>query len=385
MPDRLAMMVAGALPGVSVTALCAELDISRQTYYRLKRRYDVEGPAGLAPRSRRPHTSPGKTGLGMELEILRLRQELPVTRGAAAIVAELERCGHQPPAVATVHRILQAAGLVRPSPQKRPRSSWRRFTYPDPNGCWQTDATEWALADGTPVTILDVLDDHSRVLVGALVGPVGSAATAALAVQAFTAAAARWGLPARVLSDNGSCFGGVDKRGTFPEVLAELGVGLIHSSIRHPQTCGKIERFHQTLKQHLAALPRAATVAELQQQIDTFVDYYNHRRRHSALTRATPAQAHATRPPAIPGPPYHPHTGRVTVRTLTADLNNALRYDRITINLGPGHACHRYTLINYGTRLLILDTDQQPTRALTLIPGKRYYPAPTDSLLSPMS
>ena len=149
MPDRLAMMVAGALPGVSVTALCAELGISRQTYYRLKRRYDLEGPAGLAPRSRRPHTSPGKTGLGMELEILRLREELPVTRGAAAIAAELDRRGHPAPAPATVHRILRAAGLVRPSPQKRPRSSWRRFTYPDPNGCWQTDATEWQLAAAT--------------------------------------------------------------------------------------------------------------------------------------------------------------------------------------------------------------------------------------------
>ena len=385
MPDRLAMMVAGALPGVSVTALCAELGISRQTYYRLKRRYDLEGPAGLAPRSRRPHTSPGKTGLAMELEILRLREELPVTRGAAAIAAELDRRGHPAPSPATVHRILRVAGLVRPSPQKRPRSSWRRFTYPDPNGCWQTDATEWQLADTTPVTILDVLDDHSRVLVAALVGPVGSQATAALAVQAFTAAATRWGLPARVLSDNGACFGGVDKRGTFPTVLGELGVGLIHSSIRHPQTCGKIERFHQTLKQHLAALPHAATVAELQTQIDAFVNYYNHRRRHSALSRATPAQAHAARPPVHPGPPYHPHTGRITVRTLTADIHGALPYDRITIKLGRHTAGHRYTLINYGTRLLVLDTNQHPVRALTLTPGTRYYPAPTNSLLSPMS
>lgn len=385
MPDRLAMMVAGALPGVSVTAVCAELGISRQTYYRLKRRYDAEGPAGLQPRSRRPHTSPNKTGLAMELEILRLREELPVRRGAAAIVAELDRRGYPAPAPATVHRILCAAGLVRPAPQKRPRSSWRRFTYPDPNGCWQIDATDWQLADGTPVTICDVLDDHSRVVVAALVGPVGSGATAALAVAAFTAAATRWGLPARVLTDNGSCFGGVDKRGTFPQVLGELGVGLIHSSIRHPQTCGKIERFHQTLKQHLAALPRAASVAELQQQIDAFVDYYNHRRRHSALSRATPAQAHAARSPALPGPPYHPHTGRVTVRTLTADTRGALRYERTTVNLGPDHTGHRYTLINYGTRLLILDTDNRPVRALTLTPGKRYYAAPTEPLLSPMS
>jgi transposase InsO family protein len=385
MPDRLAMVVAGALPGVSVTALCTELGISRQTYYRLKRRYDLEGPAGLEPRSRRPHHSPGKTGLAMELEILRLREELPVHRGAAAIAAELDRRGYPAPAPATVHRILRGAGLVRPSPQKRPRSSWQRFTYSDPNGCWQTDATDWQLADRTRVTICDVLDDHSRVLAAALVGPAGAGATTTLAVAAFTHAAAQWGLPARVLSDNGSCFGGVDRRGTFPRLLAELGVELIHSRIAHPQTCGKIERFHQTLKQHLAALPAATTVAELQAQIDRFLDHYNHHRRHSALTRSTPAQAHAARPAATPGPAHHSHTGRVTVRTLTADIHATLSYDQITINMGPDHAGHRYTLVNYGARLIILDAANVPVRTLTLTPGKRYYPAPTDSLLSPMS
>jgi transposase InsO family protein len=379
------MVVAGGLPGVTVTALCTELGISRQTYYRLKRRYDAEGPAGLQPRSRRPHHSPAKTGLGMELEILRLRQELPVARGAAAIAAELDRLGHTPPAPATIHRILRGAGLVRPAPHKRPRSSWQRFTYPDPNSCWQIDATDWALADGTRATICDVLDDHSRVLAAARVGPPATGATTALAITAFTHATTEWGIPARVLSDNGSCFGGVDRRGAFAQLLAELGVQLIHSRIAHPQTCGKIERFHQTLKQHLTALPPAATCAALQQQIDTFVDFYNHRRRHSALHRATPAQAHQARPAAGPGPTHHAQRGRVTVRTLTVEINNQLRYDQIRIGMGTGQAGARYTLINYGDRLLLLDTADRPVRALTLTPGKRYYPAPTDSLLSPMS
>ena len=313
MPDRLAMMVAGGLPGVSVTALCAELGISRQTYYRLERRYDLEGPAGLEPRSRRPHHSPGKTELAMELEILRLREELPVRRGAAAIAAELDRRGYPAPAPATVHRILRAAGLVRPSPQKRPRSSWRRFTYPDPNGCWQTDATDWQLTDSTPVTICDVLDDHSRVLVAALVGPVGSQATAALAVQAFTAAATRWGLPARVLSDNGSCFGGVDRRGVFPAVLARAR----HrpDPLQHPPPPDL--RKDRTLPPDPQttpgrAIPCAATLAELQTPDSTPSSiYYNHQRRHSALSRATPAQS--PRPP--PPPPNPAHHARPAVST----------------------------------------------------------------------
>jgi transposase len=167
---RLATVLAGSCAGVSVTALCAELGLSRQTYYRLRRRYEAEGPAGLAPRSRRPHTSPGATDPALELEIIRLRTDpgWPTPpRGAAAIADELRRTGLACPAVSTIHRVLVRNGLVAPQPQKRPRASYTRFVYPDPNGCWQIDATRWALADGAEAWIMDVLDDHSRVVVAA--------------------------------------------------------------------------------------------------------------------------------------------------------------------------------------------------------------------------
>ena len=146
METRLAMVLAGGLDGVSVTALCAELGLSRQTYYRLCRRYEEEGPEGLAPRSRRPHSCPGAVDAALELEIIRLRTDEgwpDPPRGAASIADELRRSGLPCPAVSTIHRVLVRNGLVTPQPQKRPRASYTRFVCPDPNGCWQIDATRW--------------------------------------------------------------------------------------------------------------------------------------------------------------------------------------------------------------------------------------------------
>ncbi|MGH8965041.1 MAG: IS481 family transposase, partial [Actinomycetes bacterium] len=300
METRLAMVLAGSCEAVSVTALCTELEISRQTYYRLRCRYLAEGPAGLTPRSRRPHRCPGAVDPALELEIIRLRTDEgwpDPPRGAASIADELRRSGLACPAVSTIHRVLQRNGLVTPQPRKRPRASYTRFTYPDPNGCWQIDATRWELADGSEAWVMDVLDDHSRVVVAAHACP-GPTTTAAQA--AVHAAGQLWGLPARILSDNGPCFGGVGRAGDFVDGLAALGIAAIHARPFHPQTCGKIERFHQTLKRWLRTQPRAASLAELQAQLDWFVQFYNHRRPHRALHGATPAEAWAARTPAGP-------------------------------------------------------------------------------------
>jgi transposase InsO family protein len=243
METRLAMVLAGGLDAVSVTALCAELGLSRQTYYRQRRRYEEEGPEGLLPRSRRPHRSPGAVDPALELEIIRLRTDEgwpDPPRGAASIADELRRSGLAAPAVSTIHRVLVRNGLVTPQPQKRPRASYTRFVYPDPNGCWQIDATRWTLADGGEAWVMDVLDDHSRVVVAAHACPAPTAAAAQAAVHA---GGQLWGLPARVLSDNGPCFGGVGRAGDFVEGLAALGIQAVHARPFHPQTCGKIERF----------------------------------------------------------------------------------------------------------------------------------------------
>ncbi|GAA5139571.1 IS481 family transposase [Pseudonocardia adelaidensis] len=388
METRLAMVLAGSCDAVSVTALCAELEISRQTYYRLRRRYLAEGRAGLAPRSRRPHSCPGAVDAALELEIIRLRTDEgwpDPPRGAASIADELRRAGLACPAVSTIHRVLVRNGLVTPQPQKRPRASYTRFTYPDPNGCWQIDATRWELTDGGPdgaeVWVMDVLDDHSRVVVAAHACPAPTTAAAQAAVHA---AGQRWGLPARVLSDNGPCFGGVSRSGDFVEGLAALGIHAIHARPFHPQTCGKIERFHQTLKRWLRTQPRPVSLAQLQAQLDWFVEFYNHRRPHRALRGATPAQAWAARTPA--GPAQEPivvgRPARVTLSRHTVTRGGVIYLGRTSIGLGTRLAGTQITAVRYGRRLLLLDGGH-PVRALTLLPGQRYYRQPSQPLLEP--
>jgi transposase InsO family protein len=381
------MVLAGSCDAVSVTALCAELGISRQTYYRLRRRYLAEGPAGLAPRSRRPHSSPGAVDPALELEIIRLRTDEgwpDPPRGAASIADELRRSGLACPAVSTIHRVLVRNGLVTPQPRKRPRSSYTRFTYPDPNGCWQIDATRWELADGAEAWIMDVLDDHSRVVVAAHACPAPTSTAAQAVVHA---AGQRWGLPARVLSDNGPCFGGVRRSGEFVTGLAALGIQVMHARPFHPQTCGKIERFHQTLKRWLRTQPRVETLAELQTQLDWFIEFYNHRRPHRALRGATPAEAWAARTPTgPPDQPIGPSTrapARVSLTQHTVTAAGVVYLGRHTIGLGTRLAGTPLTAVRYGRRLLLLDHGGHPVRALTLLPEQRYYRQPTQPLLEP--
>ena len=175
---------------LKVTVLCRELDISRQTLYKYRRRFEAEGPAGLVERSRRPHSSPRRVSAETEEAIVRLRKELRLDCGAQSIAYQLGRRGEFVPSVATIHRVLVRRGLVTPQPRKRPKGAGRRFEWPQPNQAWQIDATCWSLSDGQTVWIMDVLDDHSRALVAARVdtGP-----TARAAWEAFTTAVQRWG------------------------------------------------------------------------------------------------------------------------------------------------------------------------------------------------
>lgn len=290
---------------VNVTALCAELGISRESFYKYRRRYELEGPAGLVERSRRPRRSPNQVAAEIEDRIVRLRKELPVDNGAQTIAFHLARSGVDPmPSVSTIHRVLVRRGMVTPQPEKRPRSSWRRFEWPHPNDAFQIDATAWALADGTNVWIMDVLDDHSRVLAAAR---VCSGPTSAAAWDAFAHACHDWGIPARVMSDNGVCFTGRYLNPKVQEVdferqLRALGVAHLLSSPGHPQTCGKLERSHQTTKNWLRAQPDAETAHQLQADLDRWRHHYNHHRPHAGIAGATPFERWSAQDPAGPGP-----------------------------------------------------------------------------------
>lgn len=371
MESRLLAVFTAGLKSVSVSGLCTELGISRQTFYKYRRRFVAEGPAGLAERSRRPHRSPRMISPEVEDEIVRLRKELPLDNGAQTIAYHLARNGAGPvPSSATIHRVLVRRGLVIPQPEKRPRSSWRRFEWPRPNGAWQIDATSWVLAGGREVWIMDVLDDHSRVLVAARVadGPTGSAAW-----DAFCAASSAWGLPAHVISDNGTCFTGRFLSGgvvDFERDLAALGIRHIRSSPGHPQTCGKIERSHQTTKRWLATQPAADTPAALQAQLDAWRTFYNYQRPHRALDGATPAERWEASPPDQPGPPIA-EPNRTGLRRVNA--NGAVYWDRYLIGLGQQHVGHLVLVIARQHDVAVFN-EHGLLRRLTIDPTRRYQP-----------
>ena len=357
---------------VSVTELCEQLGISRQTFYKYRRRFEREGPAGLVERSRRPSRSPQLMSAELEDEIVRLRKELPLDNGARSIVFHLQRQGvDPPPSPASVHRALRRRGLVIDQPHKAPPSKGHRFEFPLANGAWQIDATQWALVGGETVWIMDVLDDHSRLLIAAVAchGP-----TAAAAWDAFSAGVARFGLPARVMSDNGACFTARFRTTTseaeFERNLRSLGIKHLLSSPGHPQTCGKLERQHQTVKAWLDTRP-AATLTELQGHLDDYQRFYNHDRPHSSLAGATPFERWTNAGKDHPGDPIAA-TPRAALRTVSPD--GRINWDTHQIGLGVDHAGHELLVIARGLDLSIYDHSGQ-VRQLTIDPDRRYQPS----------
>ena len=191
---------------LTVTAVCGELQISRETYYKYRRRFEAEGPAGLIPRSRRPHHSPAATAEAMGQLICLTRALLAEEgwdNGATSIYFRLMRDGLSPPTVRTIHRVLVRAGLVEPQPGKRPRSSYCRFEFPATDDCWQIDAFAYTLADRTTVVVFEIKDDLSRYLLEAR---AWDEETTLGAWTCLATAIGRYGKPLMMLSDNSLAF-----------------------------------------------------------------------------------------------------------------------------------------------------------------------------------
>lgn len=298
-------------PEGSVSRLCRELGISRDSYYRLRARFAAEGLSGLLDRSRRPNTSPGQTTADMAERIVAARGELAAEgwdAGARSIGARLRARGLIPPSDRTIHRVLVRAGLVAAQPRKRPRSSFRRFEAARPNQMWQLDGTHWRLADETSVTIIRLEDDHSRKIMATRAAVSENSADA---WQTMLTAMGRHGAPAAVLSDGGSAFTDRRHRGglnSFEALLRAHGIYPIVSSPQHPQTCGKKEREWATCARWLAAHPAADDLAGRQRQLDIYDAVYNADRPHQALGGNTPDQRYAATTKdgpadrALPGP-----------------------------------------------------------------------------------
>jgi transposase InsO family protein len=305
-------------------------EVHRSWVYRLKARYDTEGEAAFEPRSRRPKTAPRATPPDTVERVLRLRKELTeqgLDAGADTLCWHLTHHHQLSVSRATIHRILTRHGAVTPEPAKRPRSSYIRFKAAQPNECWQSDFTHYRLTrpdgrPGTDVEIITWLDDHSRY---ALHVSTHSAITARIVLDSFRKAAAQHGYPASTLTDNGMVYTVrlASRRGGRTALETELrrrGITQKNSRPNHPTTCGKVERFQQTMKNWLRAQShQPATVAALQALLDTFVDAYNQHRPHRSLPhRATPATTYAARPKAVP-----------TRGAREADSHDRVRTDKI--------------------------------------------------------
>ncbi|GAF51526.1 MULTISPECIES: IS481 family transposase [Rhodococcus] len=354
---------------VNVSRLCREQGISRNTFYVLVGRFRTEGAAAFTTRSTRPHHSPTRTGPEVCEAIVRARKELDdegFDNGPISIVWRLEAQGLDPtPSRSTVYRVLRECGQIVPQPRKKPRSR-RSFEYSAPNGCWQIDGLEHYLADGTVVCILQILDDHSRLDVCSY---AARAETSADAWAALQRAMDGHGVPVHLLSDNGLAFSG-KRRGGMSEVernLAALGTVTIASSVRHPQTCGKNERAHQTLRKWLAKQPPAATLTELQSQLDTYRQLYNNRR-HQGIDGMTPNQRWDATHPAQPTPGPAARSGCTTRPVSTTGV---IQFDGLSIILGRRHKNTTATVYWQGDRVVVMIGDTT-VRTLTLDRTTRY-------------
>lgn len=370
MDVRLTAAIAGGLEGVNKSKLSRELGISRSSVYRAKDRYEAEGLAGLEDRSRRPASSPNQTSADMEELIVRTRKELldeGLDAGPWSIHGRLRDQGvNEIPHPSTMWRRLTKRGLIAPEPKKRPKASLQRFEASRPNELWQTDATHTALADGTVVEIINVVDDHSRVNIAATAVAI---TTASQVWNTLAKAIAAWGPPQRLLSDNGSPF----VAGSVSENLAALGIKRSRTRPHHPQTNGKVERFHKTQQQWLDARPRPTSLPELQAMLDEHAEHYNTVRNHSSTGRRPPIVRFRATAAAIPvgiDITDELHTGTYTVGP-SGTVQIKRRWD---IHVGVRWAGTTVTVIIQGTHAAVFRGDEL-VRQLTIDPARRYQPS----------
>ena len=336
--------------GETVAEVCRRRGISRQTFYLYRRRYLEQGLAGLEPRSRRPRSAPGQIETWLEVEICALRHK-HLRWGARRLRAELRRAGIDPPAVSTIHQVLRRNHLVAFQPP-RGRKADKRFEREAPDDLWQIDATEVRLAEGEKAWIVDCLDDHARFLLSALACP---SPTGEAAWGCFTSAAAAHGLPRQLLSDNGTAFTGrfLGVEVAFERGLREVGVELLTARPYHPQTLGKLERFHRTLKEWLSDEGPALDLDHLQLLLDRFRAHYNEERPHQGIGDRTPAErysgsagAGALEAPALAdeAEPHYPL--RSVVRKVAS--NGVFAYAGNHINIGMRFAGARVRIVEVG-------------------------------------
>lgn len=372
------LVEAHVLEGRSVSELAAAHGVHRSWIYKLLARYRDGGLEALQPRSRRPQGCKHETRREVVQAIVKLRTELLSQghdAGAETIAYHLAKQRKDVPSRSTIWRILRREGLVIAQPQKRPRASLIRFQAELPNEMWQADITHWELSGGEHAEILNMIDDHSRLF---LASRAFHTVKARDVVNVFHGAAELHGLPACFLSDNGAVFNATPRKGKvlLQSELERLGIASKNSRPYHPQTCGKVERLHQTLKRYLDAQEPAQTLQQLQGQLDTFARYYNNVRPHRALDGRTPLQAYSARlkarPAAVqPGTHFRVREDKVD-QTGTVSLRYKSRLHHI--GLGRANKGRQVKLLIADRSIRVITTNGELLRELTLDPSRDYQP-----------
>jgi len=285
----------------NVSALCQRYGISRKTGYKWLHRLREHGWEDLADRSRRPHRSPARTAPEGEELICGLRSQHPAW-GGRKLHHLLRHDGvAQPPAPSTITGILDRHGLL--SAERRSQRAWQRFEELRPNALWQMDFKgHFATGEGR-CHALTVLDDHSRFNICLAACPDEQAKTVQ---EQVTTACQCYGLPERMLMDNGSPWGSdaAHQHTKLTAWLIRLGITVVHGRPYHPQTQGKEERFHRTLAlEVLKTRPDWRSLAEVQHAFDAWRELYNLRRPHEALGHAPPASRYEPSPRPFPDKP----------------------------------------------------------------------------------
>jgi transposase InsO family protein len=325
--------------------------------------------------------------------VLRLRQELVakgLDAGADTIAWHLTTHHGTTLSRATVHRILTRAGQVVPEPKKRPRSSYTRFAAEQPNETWQSDFTHYRLATGHDSEIITWIDDHSRY---ALHVSAHARITAQIVLATFTTTADQHGYPASTLTDNGMVYTvrfatGRGGRTALEHELRARDIVQKNSRPNHPTTCGKVERFQQTMKNWLRAQPdQPTTLTELNDLLHTFLTEYNTARPHRSLPhRATPATIYTARPKAGPSSDRTGDThDRVRTDKVYKNGTVTLRHNGVLHKIGIGrtHAGTHILMLVQDTHVRIVHaTTGELLRELILDPDRTYHgtgrpPGPT--------
>ena len=299
MSERIEFIKATIQPGVNFSQLCQQFEISRKTGYKWLRRYQRYGAAGLVDRSRRPRRMPKKTFWVVEQAVLEVREEHPAW-GGRKIHTRLKNLGHgEVPSPSTITAILHRHGCIDPEEAQK-HTPFQRFEMEQPNQLWQMDFKGYFYIAGRQCHPLTILDDHSRYLLGLQACQNQQRETVK---GHLTSVFRQYGLPECILVDNGPPWGSLEGQRYYTRLnawLFRLEIKVIHSRPYHPQTMGKDERLHRTLKAEVLKQQQFDDFSTCQSSFDTWRRVYNTERPHEALAMEVPVSQYAPSPRAFP-------------------------------------------------------------------------------------